>query len=92
LESKEKRIDELTALICGMRNDGKCSADGLECTYDCIFRKYAERVWDDGWRKSRKGRWIATPPSYCSCSECKTEGSPRWKCCPVCMAVMEVDV
>lgn len=44
---KEKRIDELTALICGMRNDGNCGADGLECNYDCVFRKYAERVWDE---------------------------------------------
>lgn len=40
------------------------------------------------------GRWIVKqygkqPGEYtCSCSICKTEGSLRWICCPVCTAWM----
>ena len=41
------------------------------------------------------GRWIVKqhgkgPGDYtCSCSICKTEGSLRWICCPVCTARMD---
>lgn len=40
----------------------------------------------------RHGRWIPSPvaKSWC-CSECKTEGSPLWKRCPVCEAKMDLE-
>lgn len=34
------------------------------------------------------GRWITNTQGYCSCSECQTEGSPMWRCCPVCETKM----
>lgn len=77
---KEKQIDEMARVV----------NENIRETVS--MRKVYEVLYDAGYRKYRKGRWIQTPPSYCSCSECQTEGSPRWKCCPVCMAVMEVDV
>ena len=41
----------------------------------------------------RLGRWITDRNnSYSFCSECKTQGSPRWKCCPVCEAKMDLEV
>ena len=42
-----------------------------------------------------RGHWIVqqhgkNPGEYtCCCSECKTEGSLTWKCCPVCTAWMD---
>ena len=41
-----------------------------------------------------RGRWVVKqygkgPGDYtCSCSECQTNGSLAWKCCPVCTAWM----
>ena len=49
-----------------------------------------------------RGHWVIDPASVravgrsngkrcirATCSECKTLGSPTWKCCPVCTANME---
>ena len=36
----------------------------------------------------RRGRWI-TRGRWVHCSECQTNGSPRWKRCPLCEARME---
>ena len=50
------------------------------------------------------GRWIPNIPQKQEritrsplainwyCSECKTEGSPHWKRCPVCEAKMELEI
>lgn len=38
------------------------------------------------------GRWIPSPLGNWCCSECKTEGSPRWMRCPVCEAKMDLEV
>lgn len=47
--------------------------------------------------ETKYGRWIGhfeddsiSPPGGCVCSECKTQGSPQWKRCPVCEAKMVV--
>lgn len=37
------------------------------------------------------GRWIVKSATDCFCSECKTQGSPQWKGCPVCLARMDGD-
>lgn len=50
----------------------------------------ANALYNAGCRIHSKGRWVKHNVGYCSCSECHTVGSPQWKCCPVCMAVMEV--
>ena len=42
-------------------------------------------------KEERKGRWlpqILLGQRVWDCSECKTMGSPHWKCCPVCLADM----
>ena len=42
----------------------------------------------------RRGRWmpqLVLGERAWDCSECKTIGSPRWKCCPVCGARMDGD-
>ena len=39
----------------------------------------------------RHGRWIQGN-GYVECSECNTIGSPHWKCCPVCTAMMDLEV
>lgn len=39
----------------------------------------------------KRGRWIkqrTLSGEIATCSECKTLGSPSWKCCPVCTADM----
>ena len=39
-----------------------------------------------------RGRWIQYNKennNWVECSECNTVGSPLWKCCPVCTAMME---
>ena len=38
----------------------------------------------------RHGRWIQGN-GYVECSECNTIGSPHWKCCPVCTAMMDLE-
>ena len=41
---------------------------------------------------ARRGRWlpqILNGTRIWDCSECKTIGSPEWKCCPVCEAKMD---
>lgn len=38
------------------------------------------------------GRWITRNKgqnNWAECSECDTVGSPFWKCCPVCVAMMD---
>lgn len=53
------------------------------------FDKVANSLYEFGWRKPKSGYWVNQPTGFCSCSECHTLGSRMWKCCPVCMAVME---
>lgn len=36
-----------------------------------------------------RGRWITHSDGTTECSECHTLGSPQWKCCPVCTALMD---
>lgn len=36
-----------------------------------------------------RGRWITHNNGITECSECHTLGSPQWKCCPVCTAMMD---
>lgn len=39
-----------------------------------------------------QGRWIQHNKennNWVECSECNTVGSPFWKCCPVCTAMMD---
>ncbi len=36
-----------------------------------------------------QGRWITHDNGITECSECHTLGSPQWKCCPVCTAMMD---
>ena len=38
----------------------------------------------------RVGSWIQCN-GYVECSECNTIGSPHWKCCPVCTAMMDLE-
>lgn len=35
------------------------------------------------------GRWVTHDNGITECSECHTLGSPQWKCCPVCTAMMD---
>ena len=35
-----------------------------------------------------RGRWITHDNGMTECSECHTLGSPQWKCCPACTAMM----
>lgn len=37
----------------------------------------------------KRGRWLQPKSGECFCSECKTNGSPQWKRCPVCEAKMD---
>ena len=37
------------------------------------------------------GRWVQGN-GHVECSECNTIGSPHWKCCPVCTAMMDLEV
>lgn len=40
----------------------------------------------------KRGRWlpqVLLGQRVWDCSECKTLGSPHWKCCPVCEARMD---
>ena len=42
-------------------------------------------------KEERKGRWVRSlvwGAEIWECSECKTMGSPYWKCCPACTAEM----
>ena len=36
-----------------------------------------------------RGQWIIHSDGTTECSECHTLGSPQWKCCPVCTALMD---
>jgi len=35
------------------------------------------------------GHWMTHNNGTTECSECHTLGSPQWKCCPVCTAMMD---
>lgn len=35
------------------------------------------------------GHWMTHNNGMTECSECHTLGSPQWKCCPVCTAMMD---
>lgn len=39
----------------------------------------------------KRGRWLQPKSGECFCSECKTNGSPQWKRCPVCEAKMTTE-
>jgi hypothetical protein len=39
----------------------------------------------------KHGRWLQPKSGECFCSECKTNGSPQWKRCPVCEAKMTTE-
>lgn len=77
----------MTDQINETRNCQKCihlgvckiaeACDG--CVYGCKHFK-----------EEKHGRWIPTSGSRMwNCSECKTIGSPRWKVCPMCEAIMD---
>lgn len=56
------------------------SSTDKECV-KAVFERYeADLV--------KHGRWLQPKSGECFCSECKTNGSPQWKRCPVCEAKM----
>lgn len=36
----------------------------------------------------KRGKWIVRG-NHCFCSECLTVGSPMWRACPACTAIMD---
>jgi hypothetical protein len=96
--SKEKQIEEMAKVLCGMKN----GCDG--CMWDkvhCNERNYAEEIYNAGYRKQSEGEWIDKPTGAYSrmqswCSDCgKHSGiggieSNRHKpYCPNCGAKMK---
>jgi membrane protease subunit (stomatin/prohibitin family) len=52
--TKEKQIEEIAKIFCGMKN----GCDG--CMWDKVYcneRKYAEEIYNAGYRKQSEGEW-----------------------------------
>lgn len=84
--------------ICLSLNDyrDKEVCKGELGTYATVERMVEKAPTIDPESLRPKGRWVTHTvghgkyaDNYVECSECKTVGSPRWKCCPVCEAKME---
>ena len=60
---------------------------------DKAFIKTVEMVLEDTPTVEVKhGRWIWQPQfKQAVCPECKTLGSLRWKCCPICETKMDLE-
>ena len=59
-------------------------------------KEIADHLIANGVTVRNRGHWIIHPsgrskdaPKYAECSVCHTTGSPHWKSCPVCDAMME---
>lgn len=89
--SREKQIEEMAKIICGMKND----CDG--CMWDkvhCNERNYAEEIYNAGYHKQSEGEWkLGKSGCMYFCSECNYAAHPRevdeWSYCPRCGAKMK---
>ncbi len=91
---REKQIEEIGKIICGMEN----GCDG--CMWNkarCNERNYAEEIYKAGYHKQSEGMWISNDLGGYKwayyCSECGwIDGYPfndRHKYCPNCGAKMK---
>ena len=58
------------------------------------FESAIRKIPADDVAPVRHGRWVpqvVLGQKAWDCSECKTLGSPHWKWCPVCGAMMDLD-
>lgn len=67
------------------------------CIHKAVCSKFAATGGHvrecEHFKEDRRGRWVPmfnakSLDNWVECSECQTVGSPSWKCCPVCEAVM----
>lgn len=49
--NKEDEIKKITTLICGVKDNAICFADGNLCDCKCVHYHAAKRVYDFGYRK-----------------------------------------
>ena len=98
--SKEKQIEEMAKILCGMKN----GCDG--CMWEkvhCYERNDAEEIYTAGYRKQIVGEWAITGgerawnnaeyPIERTCSVCglrrNIETQVAWNFCPICGANMK---
>lgn len=49
--SKEKQIEEMAKVICGLNTSDGCFCDGGYCNYNCLSYEKAEALYTAGYRK-----------------------------------------
>lgn len=90
--------------FCDMDKFAQSICENLELTEE-EANKFIHLLWGQSIadvEEVRHGEWVVccdephlTPTSagasrfYFICSECKNEGSPKWKRCPICEAKMD---
>lgn len=89
--SKEKQIEEMAKVICGNKRDCKtCVHNSAIKECGCIF--YANRLYEQGFRKQIVGKWIFAGDGIIQCTSCdevyEARVLPR-NFCPNCGAKMK---
>lgn len=90
------QIEEMAKKICGNHYKGDCVGGECVCQYECIYAVFANRIYNAGYRKQKKGEWLynrgqaPNEPLY-FCSLCAEGGSEygRDNFCPNCGAKMK---
>lgn len=93
MTDKQKNILEMTKDICRVKHNCNDPCNPISA---CDALKYAERAYEEGYRKQKKGKWVnhwskVFECSYPVCSECgeRAPHQREWNYCPYCGAKMK---
>jgi len=92
--SKRDEIVEMAQRMCPHFDNGKCTASPLlfkdaRCNLNCEYAGYGEEIYDAGYRKQRKSKWIQCADGSAYCLRCGRAQKVKTKCCPNCGADMD---
>lgn len=91
MENEKRLIDAIPLMQDGWHlvKTGKSNAFLASMSLADVPTVNAVEVVHGKWKRSAfRGEHKKRTWEY-FCSECKTLGSPQWKCCPVCTALMD---
>ena len=58
---------------------------------EMAYKHGYEKGYADAKKEEKHGHWVTDKRTgFCHCSECLVSGSPQWKRCPVCEAMMDM--
>ena len=86
---REKLYELLRCNVCESQGCIICNfCDDEDACISYMEHRMADHLIANGVEIVKHGRWLQPKPGECFCSECKTNGSPQWKRCPICEAKM----